>query len=506
LSYPTGQNQDFIYNATQIKNISLSSAKPDQPQAQFELYPCWIAYEEEENSQVSKIYAGMFDLDVNNNYHLVTSGINEISAGSGFSRNYKPSILAILNGTARLCWIGYRSEDEEEQGAFEKTTNKISADPSGESRTVFKSTDYYRFWNFDNEVQSVSVNISNTAYAVAWSRGTNGTVRFTDSAPGRQLQYMTTLNAQGKDIQMCNGTLITDMEVMAFKSDAQPFYFNSDNLSVYAPKINIANIGNGREGVVYKDNAQFYFAIGDIKVDGKPVKFVEMDDTVSFYSNKRLNEFLLSEPFNLSDNSDFTYSVQYGITDSAAAVNVLGKNDFIKFKVELVDEKHENSLGIFDDIKYSKTNVDQHENVTYQVSTKGIGNKTVRLRLVTETNFDSKFSLTDRYAEGNALLKSSFKQVSFEGSLEVKDYALEQNYPNPFNPTTTINYQIKEDGLVTLKIYDILGAELKTLVNEEKTKGRYTHSFDGSDLATGVYIYQLKVNDFVSSKKLMLLK
>ncbi|NWF90346.1 MAG: T9SS type A sorting domain-containing protein [Ignavibacteriaceae bacterium] len=83
---------------------------------------------------------------------------------------------------------------------------------------------------------------------------------------------------------------------------------------------------------------------------------------------------------------------------------------------------------------------------------------------------------------------------------------LMQNYPNPFNPTTTINYQIMEDSWVTLKLYDMLGTEVKTLVNEGKIKGRYSYNFNGSDLASGVYIYELKVNNLVASKKLVLLK
>ena len=97
-------------------------------------------------------------------------------------------------------------------------------------------------------------------------------------------------------------------------------------------------------------------------------------------------------------------------------------------------------------------------------------------------------------------------QINFEGNLKVKEYSLNQNYPNPFNPTTTINYQIKEDGMVILKIYDILGKEIKTLVSEQKPMGRYEIKFDASNLSSGVYIYQLKVNDFVTSKKLILLK
>lgn len=85
-------------------------------------------------------------------------------------------------------------------------------------------------------------------------------------------------------------------------------------------------------------------------------------------------------------------------------------------------------------------------------------------------------------------------------------FNLLQNYPNPFNPSTTINYQLKEGGFVTIKLYDILGAEVKTLINEEKTKGRYIFNFNASDLPNGVYVYQIRVNDFISSRKMILIK
>lgn len=86
------------------------------------------------------------------------------------------------------------------------------------------------------------------------------------------------------------------------------------------------------------------------------------------------------------------------------------------------------------------------------------------------------------------------------------DYYSTNIYPNPFNPSTTIKYQIPEDGIVSIKIYDVLGKEIATLVNEEKEAGNYEVSFNGSDLASGIYIYRIQVNDFVSSKKMMLLK
>lgn len=86
------------------------------------------------------------------------------------------------------------------------------------------------------------------------------------------------------------------------------------------------------------------------------------------------------------------------------------------------------------------------------------------------------------------------------------EYYLYQNYPNPFNPATTINYQLPQTGFVTLKIYDILGKEVATIVNEQKSQGRYSVNFNAARLASGVYLYQIRVNDFVSSKKMLLLK
>ena len=85
-------------------------------------------------------------------------------------------------------------------------------------------------------------------------------------------------------------------------------------------------------------------------------------------------------------------------------------------------------------------------------------------------------------------------------------YQLYQNYPNPFNPSTSIRYQLPKDGFVTLKVYDVLGKEVATLVNEVRIAGEYTVTFDGSGLPSGVYVYRLKAGSYVSSHKMLLLK
>jgi hypothetical protein len=84
---------------------------------------------------------------------------------------------------------------------------------------------------------------------------------------------------------------------------------------------------------------------------------------------------------------------------------------------------------------------------------------------------------------------------------------LAQNYPNPFNPATQIVYAIPQSGLVTLKIYDLTGREIQTLINTFQPAGQYAYEFDGKRLASGVYFYRLQVGDrFSEIKKMMYLK
>jgi photosystem II stability/assembly factor-like uncharacterized protein len=90
--------------------------------------------------------------------------------------------------------------------------------------------------------------------------------------------------------------------------------------------------------------------------------------------------------------------------------------------------------------------------------------------------------------------------------ISVSNYLLSQNYPNPFNPNTTIKYQIPEISFITIKIYDVLGNEVATLVNEEKLAGVYEVEFDGSGLPSGIYFYQLSAGQYVETKKMVLLK
>ena len=88
----------------------------------------------------------------------------------------------------------------------------------------------------------------------------------------------------------------------------------------------------------------------------------------------------------------------------------------------------------------------------------------------------------------------------------VTEYALHQNYPNPFNPKTNITFDLLESGLTTVKVFDLMGREVSALVNGDLNAGRHTISFDGSGLASGVYLYRLDVNRFSAQNKMLLLR
>lgn len=85
-------------------------------------------------------------------------------------------------------------------------------------------------------------------------------------------------------------------------------------------------------------------------------------------------------------------------------------------------------------------------------------------------------------------------------------FTLEQNYPNPFNPTTSIRYEISENILVTLKVYDVLGREIRTLINQRQSAGKYKVTFDMSEYSSGVYFYKIQAGDFSDIRKMVLVK
>jgi hypothetical protein len=152
----------------------------------------------------------------------------------------------------------------------------------------------------------------------------------------------------------------------------------------------------------------------------------------------------------------------------------------------------------------------------YKVSTSGWELKKFRAPTTSENGrFAIRYCVADGGPSGSnsdytgtdliQIVRTGSSSVISNSSL-VETYSLSQNYPNPFNPVTMINFALPKSGFVSLKVYNALGNEVKSLVNEVKSAGNYSVNFNASEFSSGVYFYKLESNGFVNTKKMMLIK
>lgn len=138
-----------------------------------------------------------------------------------------------------------------------------------------------------------------------------------------------------------------------------------------------------------------------------------------------------------------------------------------------------------------------------------IAPNTYRAHIVYLADLTTGVQPFDGVASNNPLVYTTFDivltSVGDDGNL-VNNFELAQNYPNPFNPSTSISYTLAERSNVTLKVYDVLGKEVASLINTSQDAGTHQVTFDASNLSSGLYIYTLNAGNFTSSKKMMLLK
>jgi hypothetical protein len=126
-----------------------------------------------------------------------------------------------------------------------------------------------------------------------------------------------------------------------------------------------------------------------------------------------------------------------------------------------------------------------------------------RLYMNVHTGTNSSGEIRGQVGSSGNLVTGVVEQIS---EAVPSTFRLDQNYPNPFNPSTTIHYDLQKSGFVTLKVYNVLGQEVADLVNEVRQTGTYKVTFNASSLASGVYFYTLKANNFAETRKMLLLK
>ncbi len=423
-----------------------------------------------------------------------------------YATNTNPSMIAASNTGARICWRGHMLVDDG------PTFFTVFADPGNPYYSW-----QYGWSSYYPSINKISEPLNDTLKKYYFS--------FWDDNDGESYILDNTLNwanvrslgLTGADIQLSNGfydagSKYSDIRAVALQGNASnPYIFQTTPNFTNIPlnKSASANLSVARQGLVKGDSASFFFAVGDVTVNNSTIDFVDIRDAVALTNVQALNGFLETKPFALTDGANFTYGVRYGVVKDNNAGFALNGEQKVNFRIMLYDANSNELLGEYDNVTFDAQHVSQYNNLSYKVNTAGIGNRTVKLRLVVSNNFDSQYSITNIVAQHSALSKKSTKatnEISFKGGAVVKEYTLSQNYPNPFNPVTVINYQLPKAGRVTLRVYDMLGKEVVKLVDEEKSAGSYQAEFNAYHLSSGVYFYQLECNDFKSIKKMTLIK
>ena len=228
------------------------------------------------------------------------------------------------------------------------------------------------------------------------------------------------------------------------------------------------------------DNESYF-----INKDGNYIEYYVEEDFTDRYTysgvsfsdvfKNAFNEFFFVEVYN-----DELYSVEEG---------------FIPYSRNILEKEDGKVVKILEEYYDADTWLPEYDYLfTYEAGTEFITQRIERY-----------FSEDIWYENGKTEFIYSFS-VSNEIEEKANSFKLSQNYPNPFNPTTSINFDLLKSGFVSLKVYNILGAEVKTLISENISAGQHSVSFDATNLPSGIYYYTINTNNFSETKSMSLIK
>ncbi|MGD8777562.1 MAG: T9SS type A sorting domain-containing protein [Ignavibacteria bacterium] len=497
ISYRFGAHSSYSENWFDygvIPNTSTSSINPTIAANKTSLIPAayHIAWEETSGSYSYIKYYELYR-DGSQKIQTRTTSPETPSDGAGFWTNCKPTIISLDDNTPRLAWVGYTPWYGSRAVSRTKQTSGL-----------WSSTIY----NMGSNVETVNMNRTDDGnYVLAWGQflSSNYTNKYVKNSA---MYTIRDFGTTGKDMQICNSADFNNMYSLSLLTNSTPYNFVQSSSVGTLQKSNSSIVSNGRAAVIRKDGYEFICAIGDIALDDEAIDFVDIQEEAPLKTTNELNQYVVTKPVLLNENSKLTLSVVTGVTDSTAAKKLFKENEYIKFSIELIEAESGLVLASFADFEYKANNMEAQNIRTYNLNAKGIGEKEVQIRCSLIENITGDYTLSEFIADEKifTLGKESYHEVSDEVNLITTEYELFQNYPNPFNPSTIIKYQIPQEGLVSLKIYDILGREVTTLVNEYKSIGQYEVEFNAGRLSGGVYIYKLTAGSYVSSKKMILMK
>jgi hypothetical protein len=329
---------------------------------------------------------------------------------------------------------------------------------------------------------------------------------------------VTTLPSRGL-FHISNGSSFSAMKAVVFDNQysSVPYIVNAltYNFQTLQKESNNTDLVFGRQAILTLDKTEITYRLEDIKLNGENILFNDFNTSQQIKSIDELNNIMQTQKFNLNKDSKLQFtSGNYAVRTELADSIKKGICKF-NFSTELVSADKNEPVGVFRNLSITKNTMNDSAKVNYTLDCSNIkeGDYYLRVVIKNQTDINADYNVSDiQYEKTDGLPKAATQELSFNGTSVIKEYNLFQNYPNPFNPVKMINYQLPNDSKVTLKVYDILGKEITTLVNEYKGAGKYSVEFsagscgNAANLPSGIYFYELRANDFATSKKMILLK
>jgi photosystem II stability/assembly factor-like uncharacterized protein len=354
--------------------------------------------------------------------------------------------------------------------------NSTTAYASGWAGTILKTTDAGLSWtrmlsSTDKNLEGVYFPTENSGYVI----GTGGVI----------------LNLQ------TTGTFVRG--TVRFEDDNQPVS-GGRVLAVKLDRTNNQVIALG-SGVIQSDgkysipnlrgDTTYIVAYPNSDLDFVPTYYpstIDWHTAVTILPNGSINN--IDVEVYRTDNPGGTGAVNGGVFRSARVDSTIIDYAVIYAKLNGQFKKYSTSISNGD------YNISGLPNGTYEIIANRIGFENEVLQI----------TVNNSTVDTNIYMNESVTSISHNGTNTPGSYELKQNYPNPFNPVTKIQYSLPSSSLVRITVYDITGRKMASLVNTFQNTGTYTVTFDGSSFASGVYFYTLEAKDFITTKKMLLVK
>ncbi|MCK9282197.1 MAG: S8 family serine peptidase [Melioribacteraceae bacterium] len=415
----------------------------------------------------------------------------KISTGSPYTNNTCPSISAFGSGPI-VSWSGYSTGIP---SAVIK--RRVNGTWSG-----FNSFGNGNVRNTNNN----SISNGEESSIVAWC-DIYYSYRFVKLANGSFSSILTLPESGGNgEIQIGNGNGFADLKAVVYKLPTSSIYpikplsYNFQTLQ----KINNDDYMNyGRTAVIQKDKNNYVYYLGGVMIDKKKVRFRDYVDTLEIHNENEMDERMTTETFHLEKGSTLEFKNLSYIFEEETHKQV--KNNNVSFSIEIVNQINEEKKNVLVVSNFDVGEITDFESA-YKVSFSNIEEGDYYLIVKSKTNGEAKFYLNNVAYEDPKEMKKELNQEIIIELNGISESYLDECYPNPFNPATNISFTLKDGGKISLKVFDVLGKEVANLADGFYESGKHVATFNGSNLASGIYFTRLTTKNVVITKKMMLVK